>query len=232
MVKENECAPTAGLSSATVTSKAARSSDSAKGQLLTAAGTLKLSLFHFSFPPFNSTERQLFHSLFARHPDSSLLQSASMLHRKNTLISRRLWNHILSLTLSYTSLLSNSEIQLWTLCSRETHPFLYTPNRLKFTAPQWTLDGRHAKDSHNNFHSKTTLLLIAGEWKELPKVTFITVTAGSQHCTSCIYIQDFWGYPCYLTTHNESPTHRNLCLAKTKDDEISHPEGSSRNSRD
>lgn len=83
MVKENERAPTAGLRSATVASKAARSSDSATVQLRTVAGTLKLSLFHFSLPLLTRLKDSYFTVLLARHPDSSLLQSASMPQKKH-----------------------------------------------------------------------------------------------------------------------------------------------------
>lgn len=97
--------------------------------------TLKRSLSFF-FPPLTRLKHSYFTAVFARHPDSSLLQSTFLLHRKNMRIGRMQWNHVLTLTLPYTSAISNSEIQLWTLCSSETYPFLYTHNRSKFTAPQ------------------------------------------------------------------------------------------------
>lgn len=136
------------------------------------------------FPLLTELKHSYFTVVFARHPDSSLLQSTSMLHWKNMQIKQ---GAVCETTYSPLLFPTHPLFQIQEF-SRETHPFLYTRNRLKFTAPQqqkwnserdtkspfnlrhWTKiwrggerekEGACAEDSHN-FYSKTTLLLITG----------------------------------------------------------------------
>lgn len=93
-------------------------------------------------------------------------------------------------------------------------------------------EGGRSKDSHDNFHSKTTLLLITGEKK---KKSFLKLLLSLllQPQRIVHHAFTFWipEGTLAILQHTINLPLTETCDWQKKDGEITHPEGSPRNSR-